>query len=74
MNDIDVKTCVVCHTEKSIDNFYSKYREYKQCNIKSVLKRYYNNEDVIFQEPLDEYAHFKDLDKTLKTLEEPKRN
>ena len=45
-------------------------REYKQCNIRSVLKRYHNSEDVIFQEPLDEYARFKDLDKTLKALEE----
>ena len=27
MDDIIVKTCVVCHTEKSSDDFYNKYRE-----------------------------------------------
>ena len=42
MNDIDVLTCVVCHTEKSVDDFYKKYRECKACNIKRVLRRYYN--------------------------------
>ena len=31
---MDSKICVVCKTEKSIDKFYNKYRECKQCNIK----------------------------------------
>ena len=31
---MDSKICVVCNIEKSIDNFYNKYRECKQCNIK----------------------------------------
>ena len=33
MDDNIVKICVVCHTEKSIDIFYTKYRECKACNI-----------------------------------------
>ena len=41
MDDEFVKKCVVCRTEKNIDNFYNKYRECKTCNIKRVLKRYY---------------------------------
>ena len=37
--------CVVCNVEKSIDNFYNKYRECKQCNIRRSMKRYYENKD-----------------------------
>ena len=46
------------------------YREWKQCKIKRVLKRYYNNEDNILQNSRDIYALFKDLDNRLKALEE----
>ena len=53
MDDIDVITCVICNTEKSFDNFYNKYRECKQCNNKRVLKRYYNNKDMILQKRRD---------------------
>ena len=31
--------------KKSIDNFYNKYRECKQCNIKRSTKRYNENKD-----------------------------
>ena len=41
------KICVVCNIEKSIDNFYNKYRECKQCNIKRSTRRYYENKDKI---------------------------
>ena len=34
---MESKKCVVCNTEKSIDNFYSNYRECKHCNIKRSL-------------------------------------
>ena len=44
---MDSKVCVVCNIEKSIDNFYNKYRECKQCNIKRSTKRYYDNKDKI---------------------------
>ena len=44
---MDRKISVVCNTEKSIDNFYNKYRECKPCNIKRSTKRYYENKDKI---------------------------
>ena len=44
---MDSKICVVCKTEKSIDNFYNKYRECKPCNIKRSTKHYYENKDKI---------------------------
>ena len=44
---MDSKICVVCNIEKSIDNFYNKYRECKPCNIKRSTKRYYQNKDKI---------------------------
>ena len=46
MDDINVKTCVVCITKKHVDNFYNNYRECKQCNIKRFLKRHYKNKKV----------------------------
>ena len=39
--------CVVCNTEKSIDNFYNKYREWKPCNIKRSTRRYFENKNII---------------------------
>ena len=44
---MDSKVCVVCEIEKSIDNFYNKYREGKQCNIERSTRRYYQNEDKL---------------------------
>ena len=40
---MESKVCVLCNAEKSIDNFYNKYRECKQCNLQQSLKRYYEN-------------------------------
>ena len=42
---MESKFCVNCNTEKSIDMFYNKHRECKQCNIKRNLKRYYENKE-----------------------------
>ena len=42
---MDSKVCVVCNIEKSNDNYYNKYRECKQCNIKRSMKRYNENKD-----------------------------
>ena len=44
---MESKVCVVCDTEKSIDNFYNKYRECKQSNIQRCMKRYYENKDKL---------------------------
>ena len=44
---MDRKICVVCNTEKSIDNFYNKYRECKPCNIKRSTRRYFENKEKI---------------------------
>ena len=44
---MDSKVCVVCNTEKNIDNFYNKYRECKPCNIKRITRRYFENNDKI---------------------------
>ena len=41
------KICTVCKIEKHINNFYKKYSECKDCNIKRGVKRYYNNKDKI---------------------------
>ena len=41
------KVCVVCNIEKSIDNFYNKYRECKPCNILRSTRRYYENKEKI---------------------------
>ena len=61
MADNVVKTCVVCNTGKSNDDFYDKYKECEQCSSKRVLKRYYNKEDNILQNCRDKYAGFKDF-------------
>ena len=44
---MDSKICVVCNIEKSIDNFYNKYRECKPCNIKRSTRRYFENKEKI---------------------------
>ena len=44
---MDSKVCVVCNIEKSIDNFYNKYRECKPYNILRSTKRYYENKEKI---------------------------
>ena len=30
---MDSKVCFICNIEKSIDKFYNKYRDCKQCKI-----------------------------------------
>ena len=44
---MDSKICVVCNIEKSIDNYYNKYRECKQCNIQRSMRRYYENKEKL---------------------------
>ena len=44
---MDIKTCTVCNIEKRINNFYKRYSECKDCNIKRGVRRYLGNEDKI---------------------------
>ena len=44
---MDKKICVVCNIEKSIDNFYNKYRECEPCKILRSTRRYYENKEKI---------------------------
>ena len=44
---MESKICTQCNIEKDINNFYKKYSECKDCNIKRGVKRYYDNKDKI---------------------------
>ena len=44
---MESKICTHCNIEKHINNFYKKYSECKDCNIKRGVKRYYDNKDKI---------------------------
>ena len=58
---MDSKGCVVYKIEKSIDNFYNKYRECKQCNIKISLRRYYETKDNISNQHKKYYEKNRDV-------------
>ena len=58
---MDSKICVVCNIEKSIDNYYNKYRECKQCNIKRSMKRYNENKEKISNQQKLYYEKNKDI-------------
>ena len=44
---MDNKICTQCNIEKHNNNFYKKYSECKECNMKRGVKRYYDNKDKI---------------------------
>ena len=58
---MDSKICVVCNIEKSIDNYYNKYRECKQCNIKRSMKGYNENKEKISNQQKLYYEKNKDI-------------
>ena len=39
------KSSTQYNIEKNIEDFYNKYTKCKICNIKNILKRYYENKD-----------------------------
>ena len=58
---MDSKVCVVCNTEKSIDNFYNKYRECKPCNIIRSTRLYYENKEKISNQHKKYYEKNRDV-------------
>ena len=41
------KTCTVCKIEKHLNNFYERFSECKDCNIKRGVNLYQDNKDEI---------------------------
>ena len=39
------KLCTKCNLEKTLEDFYNKYRESKDCKSKSNFKRFYKNKE-----------------------------
>ena len=58
---MDSKVCVVCKIEKSVDIFYNKYREFKQCNIKRSTRRYYETKDKLSKQRKFYYEKNRDV-------------
>ena len=71
---MDSKVCVVCNIEKSIDIFYNKYRECKQCKIKRSMKRYYENNDKLSNQRKLYYEKNRDVLLTKSKINQQKRN
>ena len=71
---MDSKVCVICNTEKSIDTFCNKYREYKQCNIQRSMKRYYENKDKLSNQRKLNYEKNRDVLLAKSKLNQQKRN
>ena len=67
---MDSKICVVCNIAKSIDNYYNKYRECKQCNIQRSMKRYRENKDIRSTDYKELHRSYVELQNKLKALEE----
>ena len=44
---METKTCTVCNIEKHINNFYKRFSECQDCNIKRGVKRYFNKKDKL---------------------------
>ena len=44
---MESKKCTIVDFEKTIEDFYKKYTECKDCNSKRTLKCYYGNKDKI---------------------------
>ena len=71
---MDSKVCVVCNIEKSIDNFYNKYRECKQHNIKRSTRRYHENKEKISNQHKIIYEKNRDVLLAKSKVNQRKRN
>ena len=58
---MESKICTQCNIEKDINNFWKKYSEYKDCNIKRGVKRYYDNKDKLSHQRKLYYEKNKDF-------------
>ena len=54
------KICTQCNIDKHINNFYKKYSECKDCNIKRAVKRYYDNKNKISMQQKTYYERIRD--------------
>ena len=57
---MESKICTQSNIEKHINNFYKKYSEHKDCNIKRGVKRYYDKKDKISMQQKIYYEKNKD--------------
>ena len=71
---MESKVCVICNTEKSIDQFYNKYRECKQWNIQRSMKSYYENKDKLSNQRKLYYEKNRDMLLAKSKLNQQNRN
>ena len=57
---MESKICTQCIIEKHINNFYNRYSECKNCNIKRGVKRYYDNKDKVSMQQKIYYEKIRD--------------
>ena len=55
------KICTTCNLEKTIEDFYNKYRECKNCKSKSNFKRFYENEENLSNQRTIYYEKKRDV-------------
>ena len=71
---MDSKVCVVCNIEKSVDKFYNKDRECKQCKNKRSMKCYYENKNKLSNQRKLYYEKSRDILLAKSKLNQRKRN
>ena len=71
---MESKVCVICNTEKRIENFYNKYRECKPCNSQRSMKRYYGKKDKLSNQRKLYYEKHRDVLLAKSKLNQQKRN
>ena len=74
MNKWITKIVLFAILKKSINNFYNKYREYKQCNIKRSTRRYYENKDKLSNQRKLYYEKNRDVLLAKSKLNQQNRN
>ena len=57
---MESKICTQCTIEKHNNNFYKKFSECNDCNIKRIVKRYYDNKEKISKQQKIYYENNRD--------------